>query len=66
MNKFLSRKFLIAFIFTLAGCTAFLATGKLTGSEFVSLALGITGLFGAGDVAINAIHKNKKDPDNAL
>jgi hypothetical protein len=62
MSKFLSRKFLIAFIFTIAGCVAFLLTGKLTGGEFVSLALGITGLFGAGDVAINAIHK-KNSPD---
>ena len=64
MSKFWSRKFLIASIFGVTGCAVFAFTGKLTGGEFVSLALGITGLFGASDVAINHIHKDKKDPDN--
>lgn len=50
--KYLSRKFIIAAIFTLTGCTAFLLCGKLTGGEFVSLALGILGTFTAGDVAV--------------
>ena len=64
MTKFLSRKFILALLFTLAGCAAFLLGGKLTGAEFVSLALGIVGLFGAADVALNHIHKDKPDPDN--
>ena len=50
--KFMSRKFILAAIFTLAGCYGFLACGKLTGGEFVSLALGILGTFTAGDVAV--------------
>lgn len=64
--KYISRKFLIATVFALTGCAAFLFyDGKLTGGEFVSLALGICGLFGASDVALNHIHRNKGDPDNA-
>ena len=62
--KYLSRKFLIASLFAVTTCAAFAFTGKLTGSEFVTLALGLTGLFGASDAAINYIHKDKKDPDN--
>lgn len=59
--KFLSRKFLIAFGFTITGCGAFLFTGKLSGGEFVSLALGLVGLFGGADVALNAIHKKNSE-----
>lgn len=55
MNKYLSRKFIIAMIFTVSACIGFLATGKLTGAEFVTLALGIPGLFTAGDVAIKHV-----------
>lgn len=55
MSKFLSRKFLIAMIFTVTACVGFLLCGKLTGSEFVTLALGIPGLFTAGDVAIKHV-----------
>lgn len=63
--KYASRKFLIAALFGLTGCAAFLFyDGKLTGGEFVSLALGICGLFGASDAALNFIHRNKQDPDN--
>lgn len=64
MSKFLSRKFMIAFLFSVTGCAVFALTGKLTGAEFVSLALGITGLFGAGDAAINWIHRDKQNPDS--
>lgn len=63
MTKFFSRKWILALLFTLTGCAGFLMTGKLTGAEFVSLALGITGLFGASDAAINFIHRDKADPD---
>lgn len=61
--KYLSRKFLIASLFAVTGCAVFAFTGKLTGGEFVSLALGLTGLFGASDAAINYIHRDKKNPD---
>jgi hypothetical protein len=63
MNKFLSRKWLIALFFTITGCAVFAFTGKLTGGEFVSLALGLTGLFGASDAALNYIHRDKSNPD---
>lgn len=62
--KYLSRKFLIASLFSITGCAAFALTEKLTGGEFVSLALGLTGLFGASDAAINYIHREKPNPDN--
>lgn len=61
--KYLSRKFIIAAVFSITGCAVFAATEKLTGGEFVSLALGLTGLFGASDAAINYIHRDKRDPD---
>ena len=64
MSKFLSRKFIIALIFTLAGCAALFLTDKIDGGQFVTLALGISGLFTAGDAAINAIHRDKSNPDN--
>jgi hypothetical protein len=54
---------MIAFLFSMTGCAVFVLTGKLSGSEFVSLALGLTGLFGAGDAAINWIHRDKPNPD---
>lgn len=57
MSKFLSRKFIIALIFTVAGCLGLFITDKIGGGEFVTLALGVSGLFTAGDAAINAIHK---------
>ena len=63
MSKYLSRKWLLASLFGVTGCGAFLFTGKLTGGEFVSLALGLTGLFGAADAAINFVHRDKVDPD---
>lgn len=60
--KYLSRKFLIAAAFTVTACCAFLFyDGKLTGGEFVALALGILGTFTAGDAALNAIHKRNSE-----
>ena len=64
MSKYLSRKWLLAALFAVTGCGAFLFTGKLDGGQFVSLALGLVGLFGAADAAINWAHKDKPDPDN--
>lgn len=64
LNKYMSRKFLIASLFCVTGCAVFAFSGKLSGGEFVSLALGITGLFGASDAAINYIHRDKENPDD--
>lgn len=61
--KYLSRKFVLAFIFTMTGCAVFAFTAKLTGGEFVALVGVILGAFTAGDVALNHIHRDKKDPD---
>jgi hypothetical protein len=61
--KFLSRKFILALLFTVTGCSVFAFTGKLTGGEFVALVGVILGAFTAGDAAINYIHRDKKDPD---
>lgn len=61
--KYLSRKFVLAFIFTVTGCAVFAFTGKLSGGEFVALVGVILGAFTAGDAAINYIHRDKKDPD---
>lgn len=55
--KYLSRKFILAAIFTLTGCGVFAFTAKLTGGEFITLAGLVLGAFTAGDVAINAIQK---------
>jgi len=63
VSKFLSRKFILALIFSVTACGAFLLSGKLTGAEFVTLALGIPALFTAGDTALNYIHRDKSDPD---
>ena len=62
--KFLSRKFILAFIFTATGCGVFAFSGKLSGSEFIMLVTAIMGAFTAGDVALNYIHRGKADPDN--
>lgn len=64
--KFLSRKFLIAFIFTITGCSVFAFTTKLTGGEWITLVGIIMGVFTAGDAAVNLIHKDKADPDNPV
>lgn len=64
MSKFISRKFILALLFTLAGCAALFVTDKLDGAQFVALAGIILGAFTAGDVALNAIHRDKPDPDN--
>lgn len=63
--KYLSRKFLIAAMFGLTACIALLFyDNKLTGGEFVSIALGIVGLFGGADVALNAIHKKNSESNS--
>lgn len=62
--KFLSRKFLLAFFFTITGCAVFAFSGKLSGSEFIALVTAIMGAFTAGDVALNYIHRDKRDPDS--
>lgn len=60
--KYLSRKFLLAAAITITGCVAFLFyDGKLTGGEFITLALGVLGTFTAGDAALNAIHKRNSE-----
>ena len=64
MSKFFSRKFILALIFTLTACVALFATDKIDGDQFVTLVGIILASFTAGDVAINAIHRNKADPDN--
>lgn len=62
MSKYVSRKFIVVAAFTLTGCLAFLCwDDKLTGAEFVALALGLGGLFTAGDVALNAVHKKNSE-----
>ncbi len=65
MQKFLSRKFLLALIFTITGCSVFAFTTKLSGGEWITLVGIIMGVFTAGDAAVNLIHRNKPDPDNA-
>lgn len=61
--KFLSRKFILAFIFSITGSAVFALTSKLTGSEFIMLVSAVMGAFTAGDVALNYIHRDKADPD---
>jgi energy-converting hydrogenase Eha subunit H len=64
VSKFFSRKFALALIFTLTTCAALFATDKIDGTNFVALVGIILGAFTAGDVAINAIHRDKTNPDN--
>jgi hypothetical protein len=64
MHKYLSRKFLLALIFTITGCTVFAFTSKLTGGEWIALVGIIMGVFTAGDAAVNLIHKDKRNPDD--
>ena len=64
MSKFFSRKFLLALIFTITGCSVFAFTSKLSGGEWITLVGIIMGVFTAGDAAVNLIHRNKPDPDN--
>lgn len=61
MSKFLSRKFLLASLFTVTGCGVFAFMDKLTGGEFITLALGVLGVFSGTDAALNAIHKRNSD-----
>lgn len=61
MSKFLSRKFILASVFTVTGCGVFALTSKLSGGEFISLALGILGIFTGGDAALNYVYRDKND-----
>lgn len=63
MGKFLSRKFILAFLFAGTSCAG-LAFKLLTGSDFVTLVGIILGAFTAGDAAINYIHRDKANPDS--
>lgn len=63
VNKFISRKFLLALLFTMTSCGALLWTSKIDGGNFVALVGIILGAFTAGDAAINYIHRDKADPD---
>lgn len=62
MSKYASRKFILALLFGLVGSAGFLM-GKDIGAftTFVGVVLGI---FTGGDVSINAIHRNRMDPDD--
>lgn len=62
--KYLSRKFILALVFSITGCAVFSFTQKLTGGEFISLVGIVLGAFTAGDVALNAIHKRNSDADD--
>jgi hypothetical protein len=61
--KYISRKFVIVASFTSATIAA-LYIGRLTGAEFVTMAGLLVGSFTAGDVALNWIHRDKKNPDD--
>ena len=61
MSKYFSRKFVLALLFTLAGCFALFLTDKVTGGEFVTLAGLVLGSFTAGDVALNHIYKKNTE-----
>jgi hypothetical protein len=59
--KFLSRKFILAFMFTLTGCLGLLVFKVIAGGEFVTLTGLVLGAFTAGDVALNAIHRKNAE-----
>jgi hypothetical protein len=63
-NKYLSRNWLLALLFGLTGCAVFAFTTKLTGGEFVNLAIGLTGIFRAGDAAVNWIQVKRQESAN--
>jgi hypothetical protein len=62
--KFMSRKFILAFLFAVTGCGVFAFTAKLSGGEWITLVGIIMGVFTAGDAAVNLIHRDKKNPDD--
>jgi hypothetical protein len=63
VNKFWSRKFILALLFTIAACVGLFVKGTIDGSQFVALAGIILGAFTAGDVALNAIHKRNSEDE---
>jgi hypothetical protein len=55
----------ICLLFAVTGCAAFIfMDNKLSGGDFVALALGIPTAFGLKDAVINFIHRDKPNPDN--
>lgn len=64
MSKWFSRKFVLALLFTIAACLGLFVKNVIDGAQFVALAGIILGAFTAGDVALNAIHRDKPDPDS--
>jgi len=63
MTKWLSRKFVLAFLFGCVGSACFLMGMEI--GAFTTFCGVILGTFTAGDVGINAIHKRGAgNPDN--
>jgi hypothetical protein len=60
MNKYFGRMFIICLVFAAAGLYDFIFGHKLTGGDFVTLALGIPTAFGLKDAALNLIYRDKK------
>jgi hypothetical protein len=56
--KFASRKFILAGMFGAMGSWGLYAD-KLTGGEFVQLAVGVLGAFSIADAAINFAHRGQ-------
>ena len=64
MSKYFGRMFAICVIFTVTGCVAFLfMDDKLSGGDFVALALGVPAAFGLKDAALNLIHRKSNDKE---
>ena len=62
-TRFISRKFILALLFTVTGCLGLLVFKVITGGEFVTLTGLVLGAFTAGDVALNAIHKKNAETE---
>jgi hypothetical protein len=61
MNKYFSRKFVLALIFAISGCAGLFLTDKIDGGNFIALVGIVLGAFTAGDVALNAIHRKNSE-----
>ena len=61
IDRLLSKKFVLAMLFGLVACYAFIFTDRLTGAEFVTLTLGIVGAFNLADVASKRIEQSKTE-----
>jgi hypothetical protein len=64
MSKYISRKFILAAGFGIVGSIGFL-WGKDIG-PFTTFVGVVFGIFTGGDVGINAIHRDKPNPDNPI